>query len=145
MQQDISLLIFQLKPSFTLSNYERYCGKGNDNRNGKVLKPNDDIDACCKVHDECYGDLSVSLCAKTSPIIGFLLQQHGCGTDLLHSSSSIMWKKYHFKVDGDGSIKCYECWPDYYEECRCYLCICDAMLAFCLHKTRASYQNNLKI
>lgn len=42
--------------------YGKYCGVGWTGCPGE--KPCDDVDACCKIHDECVGNKGISLLIK---------------------------------------------------------------------------------
>eukprot|EP00057_Strongylocentrotus_purpuratus_P034409 XP_795063.2 PREDICTED: phospholipase A2, minor isoenzyme-like [Strongylocentrotus purpuratus] len=95
--------------------YGCYCGMGGE---GRVI---DEVDACCKWHDECYDRLLDSKACKNLVhvyIRPYRFWQRRC------------WKK-------DAEIKCYSKRP-----CSRGLCQCDREAALCF--ARAKYNEELE-
>jgi len=93
------------------NNYGNYCGRGNNR-----APPVDQVDRCCQIHDDCYGELS----------------DGPCGTTLLGT----VFAQYVWSVED----KTVTCGPG--STCRQQLCACDRDAANCF--ARHPYNETLK-
>ncbi|XP_074656911.1 acidic phospholipase A2-like [Tubulanus polymorphus] len=102
------------RPVADFNRYGNYCGKGGS---GRVL---DQIDRCCKVHDDCYGRIGKNEC-KSKSFFDFL-------------STSVYVNKYAWKMQ-NGAIVC----ESSNSKCDMVLCECDKAAAECFKKNLRFY------
>ncbi|XP_074657046.1 acidic phospholipase A2-like [Tubulanus polymorphus] len=102
------------RPVSDFNEYGNYCGKGGS---GRVL---DQIDRCCKVHDDCYGRISNNECKSKS------------FWDILFTS--VYLNRYAWKMQ-NGAIIC----ESTNNRCDMVLCQCDKTAAECFKKNLRFY------
>nr|XP_054764703.1 basic phospholipase A2 1-like [Lytechinus pictus] len=103
------------RPAWHYNNYGCWCGLG-----GKGI-PVDDVDRCCRLHDECYDALvEDNVCSKVGLYLSpYLYQRRHCE-----------WERVE-----DREISCGEG-----SACRTGLCECDREAALCLANARFNDQ-----